>query len=716
MTFPMRKNHRLGLRRRLALATLGAALLLGLSAGSASATPVDTQVKIDPTQLGRSFEGVGGSLSGAASPLLMHYPPAERREVLDYLFEPNYGASLQVLKIEIGGDNNSDFQGSEPSISHTPTDLNCNRGYTWWLMKEARKRNPKIKIEAVPLALPGWLGDSYRDYYSAEQIDYRIDWLRCARSHGLRIDNMGIWSETWYDTEWIKQLKAALVANGFASTKVIAADGLDWGLVEDMEADPELAKAIDIVGVHYPTGKSPEGAKLLGKPLWANEDGPWSSDWGAVSYGGALGEFGSPAIPALINRNYIGGRITSSQIWLAVTGFYTGLPYHDAGLFKADTPWSGDYSIRSAVWAVAHTTQFAEPGWRYVDGASGYFDPSLLTEGSYVTLVSPKHGWGQKREYSTILETMGAVAPRTVEISLAPGVSSDSVRVWRTNATQWFEKIDRIVPRHGRFELTLQPDSVYSVTTTTGQHKGSAKGRPAEDFPFPYRDDFDDTPIDQSPTYFSQQEGSFEAARCPGRGRCIEQEVTEPGVIVPLPVNSPPDAPSTFGGGPEPPMGFLGDIDWRDYEVSIRFRLNGSGTVEVLGRGIQSLGRGYVPFNLGTWNGYGISLGANGEWKLRLANQALATGSTGAPVTGWHRLGLAMAGGSIVAKLDGVPLTQVTNTQCLSGYAGFGTGFNKASFDDLKIEPVAGLPVKGAVGDPPVPAEAACGHNGWQPF
>ncbi len=27
---------------------------------------------------------------------------------------------------------------------HTREDLNCTRGYEWWLMKEAKKRNPDV--------------------------------------------------------------------------------------------------------------------------------------------------------------------------------------------------------------------------------------------------------------------------------------------------------------------------------------------------------------------------------------------------------------------------------------------------------------------------------------------------------------------------------------------------------------------------------------------
>jgi galactosylceramidase len=49
-----------------------------------------------------------------------------------------YGAALQILKVEIGGDAQS-TDGSESSHMHEPNDENYNRGYEWWLMVEAKK-------------------------------------------------------------------------------------------------------------------------------------------------------------------------------------------------------------------------------------------------------------------------------------------------------------------------------------------------------------------------------------------------------------------------------------------------------------------------------------------------------------------------------------------------------------------------------------------------
>jgi hypothetical protein len=58
--------------------------------------------------------------------------------------QPKYGAALQILKVEIGGDARS-ADGSESSHMHEPDDENYNRGYEWWLMKEAKKVEKNTK-------------------------------------------------------------------------------------------------------------------------------------------------------------------------------------------------------------------------------------------------------------------------------------------------------------------------------------------------------------------------------------------------------------------------------------------------------------------------------------------------------------------------------------------------------------------------------------------
>ncbi len=94
----------------------------------------DKAVVLDGGSKGRTFQGIGAVSAGASSRLLIDYPEPYRSQILDYLFKPDYGASLQHLKVEMGADVNS-TDGSEPSQVRTPNDHNYTRGYEWWLME-----------------------------------------------------------------------------------------------------------------------------------------------------------------------------------------------------------------------------------------------------------------------------------------------------------------------------------------------------------------------------------------------------------------------------------------------------------------------------------------------------------------------------------------------------------------------------------------------------
>jgi hypothetical protein len=173
-----------------------ACALLQLVAALASAATISLNI----SDLGHSFDGIGAlSGGGGVTRLLIDYPPALQQDIYDILFKPNAGASLQVLKVEIGGDTQS-TEGTESSHSHVRGDLNCSRGYEWSVLREARKRNPAIKTYGLSWGVPGWIGDGAGDgqgYYSGDNIKYHLDWLDCSvNTHGIEIDMLGICAST----------------------------------------------------------------------------------------------------------------------------------------------------------------------------------------------------------------------------------------------------------------------------------------------------------------------------------------------------------------------------------------------------------------------------------------------------------------------------------------------------------------------------------------
>ena len=79
---------------------------------------------------------------------------------------------------------------------HRRDDLNYERGYEWWLMAQAKKRNPAVKLYGLSWAVPGWIGDGCKScsmpeqyYHGDDNIEYHLKWIEGAKSaHNLTID------------------------------------------------------------------------------------------------------------------------------------------------------------------------------------------------------------------------------------------------------------------------------------------------------------------------------------------------------------------------------------------------------------------------------------------------------------------------------------------------------------------------------------------------
>jgi hypothetical protein len=149
-------------RRSFPPPALALALLLccGLELPAPAAAGTAAKATLDPAQLGRRFDGVGGvSGGGGGTRLLLDYDEPARSEILDFLFKPGFGASLQILKVEVGCDGDT-TQGAEQTHMRTADDDSptaFDRGYENWLMVEAKMRNPNIHLSGLEWGVPGWV-------------------------------------------------------------------------------------------------------------------------------------------------------------------------------------------------------------------------------------------------------------------------------------------------------------------------------------------------------------------------------------------------------------------------------------------------------------------------------------------------------------------------------------------------------------------------------
>ncbi|MFC0435336.1 galactosylceramidase [Kutzneria buriramensis] len=647
--------------------TLALAVTVGQSPAAQAATT--TSVTVDGKQGGRTFDGVGAiSGGGGNSRLLVDYPEPQRSQILDYLFKPGYGANVQLLKLEIGGDANS-TDGAEPSVEHVKGTVNCSAGYEFWLAEQARARNPHIQFYGLAWAAPGWIGGG-TNYWTKDSVDYLVSWLGCAKSHGIAVSYLGGRNEKGHDKAWYESLRSTLDADGYGKIKIVGDDSVGWKVADDMVADPAFDAAVDVAGSHYPCGyksaattcTSTANALATAKPLWASENGSLDVDSGAA------------ALVRSITRGYLDAKLTAYLNWPLVAAITPNLPFATVGLAVAPSPWSGSYRLGKETWAMAQFTQFTSPGWKFIDSASGYLGGDRAN-GSYVSLRSPNG-----KDYSTIVETLSATADQSIHVKVAGGLSTGTVHVRATNldsanASDYFVPLPDVSPSNGAFSLTLKPGFVYSLSTVGGQGKGTAAGPENRAMSLPYNDTFDGYAPGAEARYVADMQGSFEIRACRnGRTGMCEQQVAP---VKPIEWQGDSDA-----------YALAGDTTWQNYTVSVDVNLQQAGTVELIGRANKQA----RPQNKQA--GYELRLSDSGSWLLAKNDTTgtlttLASGTTTAPgLNSWHRLSLDLRGSTITAKLGSTALATVTDSSYATGQIGFGVvGYRTDQFDNLTVTP-----------------------------
>ena len=102
-----------------------AMLLLGLLSCwcTVSLGQFHTNIALSDSERWVRFDGIGGlSGGGATSNFIESYDSSPREAIMDWLFKPNFGASLDILKVEIGADDQT-TDGTESSHSELPSDV-----------------------------------------------------------------------------------------------------------------------------------------------------------------------------------------------------------------------------------------------------------------------------------------------------------------------------------------------------------------------------------------------------------------------------------------------------------------------------------------------------------------------------------------------------------------------------------------------------------------
>ncbi|KAM8831004.1 galactocerebrosidase-like isoform 1-T1 [Synchiropus picturatus] len=634
----------------------------------------------DAAGLGREFDGIGGlSGGGATSRLLVNYAEPYRSQILDFLFKPNFGASLHILKVEIGGDAQT-TDGTEPSHMHYENDENYFRGYEWWLMKEAKKRNPNITLVGLPWAFPGWVGHGKNWPYDTPDITaaYVVRWIQGAKQwHDLDIDYVGIWNERNFDINYIKLLRYTLDKSGLDRVRIVASDNLWQPIALSLALDAELSAAVDVIGAHYPGTTTVPDALKSQKKLWSSEDYSTYND-----------EQGGGCWARILNQNYVNGHMTATIAWNLVASYYKDLPFGRDGLMTAEEPWSGHYVVNSPIWITAHTTQFTKPGWFYLQTV-GHLDHG----GSYVAMTD---GAGN---LTVVIETMTRdhsvcirpplppfdVTPQNATFQLKGSFASiGELHLWRsrfnfkTKQPTLFEELRPLKVSGGSFTLNLCEDEVYTVTTVPSGRKGAHPEPPASSrFPKLYKDDFNNRnpPFSEAPN-FADQTGVFEYfANLSASGSHVS---TLRQVLTQRPVTWVADADQTIS--------VIGDYQWQNVTVAcdVFMETVGKGGVFVAAR--VDKGGQLVRSAKGVF----FWIFSDGTFKVTndLAGlTVLAEGESGTRANTWYTMSLTVDGNYASGQLNGYTLWKnavVLGPQ--NGWAAIGThSFELAQFDSFSV-------------------------------
>ena len=652
----------------------------GVTAGT-----IAKEITLEGNGPGRVYEGVGG-ISASTSIMLVDYPEPQRNQILDMLFKPKFGASVQHLKVEMGCGENSGC-GSEPSHAITRDELKSPkpRGLEFWLMREARKRNPAIMLDALPWGFPAYLKPSANDpkarLWSADMTSYFIAYLQAARQVGVEMNYLAAaQNECGTDYDWIvRSLRPALVTNGFGNVRLHAIEiAGHWEYVyNNFLKKPEMSEAIVAISAHYPNGGGHykidqssicDGNNLMptqdvkdsGKPLWASEEYSCSGK----TWGGS----GALYLGRLINKLYIRDRLTKFESWPLFDGIHDGLQWYvDCGVMRADTPWSGHYEVWPAVWAMAHTTQFVEPGWKYLDSCCGQLDAKTW-KGTFVTLKDP-----QTQDWSMVVCTGDRA---DLSIKIGEGLKKGTLHLWRSTEQEQFVQLADPTPVGDAIALKMEGNAIYTLTTTTGQQKGHFDAIPeAAPFPFPWHSDYKSQAPGDRPRYFIDQCGTFEVVSSAGRGNCIQQMVPEQGM--------------RWGGkgygGIRKPYTVFGDPAWSSYAISADVKISG-GDVEIGGRWDGKNGSDNHFHKLS----YRWILGKQGDWRLCYGDTELLKGRAQEfDGEAWHRLKLVFDGHKLRGFLDGRKLADAEHAGPMKGMGVLASSYDLNCFDSLAVEGTA---------------------------
>ena len=710
-------------------------LIVWLSTRSGASYPISGY------RLGPPLQSIGAQSTAGTARLLVDYPQPQRDEILDLLFKPSYGASLQHLKVEIGGDAQISC-GIEASPMRAPpgsTENDFNRGYEHWLMSEARRRSPSIELLALVYAWPAWINPNGTTPYAnarTEQnaADYVTGWLDGVKaSHNLTIDWVGIWNEQSYTISYIETLRKTLDAGGHTATKIVASDRNWEPIASDYLNNAALRSSVDALTQHYPHCNATTGKPGAENPCSHDKHSSNVNALRAHSQYGVLlattedyscwtDSLGAGVWAQEINSQYIGGNITMVSAWHLISSFYSTVAFWNEGLMNAVQPWSGHYTVSPTIWATAHTTQFTRRGMRYLP--QGFGSGALVSGGTFVSFYDPA-----EKDLSIVIETSGpgiatfcahncngacafnaASVSQNVTFTLADiGLKNDATTLvmWRTRLglnisdAHVFAHLPDVEIQSGAVTIVVEPDAIYTLSTIRKATKAGGRNRripPSAAFTLPYSDTFESSLPPQLGKYWSgMSSGAFEVALS---NTTAENLVLRQSVVKRACCNfiEKLDGPL--------PLSIIGSSSWVNIGASISVAIPDERSFALFGVRTKFRARSFFQGGLGkpsgifiAIDGHGwqvlpsIEVAANGlNWPPLPASGCLANGSFPEAGSGvWRSLQLTAMNRTLRYSIDGAPAQELALPPTIatgSGFVSIASSYSAVEFDNFTVQQV----------------------------
>lgn len=683
------------------------------------------------TNIADAFQGFGCVTGNNSSRLLLDYKSESEKaywEIMNYLFNKEYGAGLSHIKVELGSDVNSS-SGTEPcSMRSAEEEPDVTRGAGWIFAADAKKINNDIKIDALRWSEPAWVTNAFKNS-KEEGYEARYKWYKKTIDkvydvYKLKLDYLSAdQNETNnVDPEWIIYLKNKLKEDAeksdakydYNSIKIVASDEVGSNKIADkMIENEQLRNAVDAIGIHYTTVGSKNMFELndsFKKQIFYSEGGAPTTQakYNVVADGSGLtGVNGGLDIANRFINSYKNGSMSLYEYQPAVASYYEGVKYYPKQLITACNPWSGHYEVDFGIWMTAHFMQFVDQGWEYIDGAcygDGKEATSISSDTStnnYLTLMNPK-----TQDYTMIL-TNDSKNSRKYKINVKNLKKAESkLNMWQSIGpkkgqnydSNWFKNIGKLTPVKNddgsyTIEFEVKP---YSILTLTKQLD---KGRMGQGDKFgrfknnvlslPYTDDFDYKNYDEkylslrgdAPRYFTDQGGAFEVVR-ENNNNVLEQKITEK--------SKPNDWRYRFTVSP---YTTIGDNRWANYSASINFKLDESNSTE---SNYATFGGRHITTTYSDKyanSGYSIKVKGDGTWELLDIEKVVASGKLkNFNIKKWHNIKLDFIDNKITGFVDNNLITNYTDIEgiSMSGKVSIASGYFNTKYDELSIKPIGG--------------------------